>query len=821
MKLCRDGAETEWVLGRRDSGRVLFKISKKLALKSLYYTLLPFQAIHLLKNSKLLNISLYLNSTIEQTLKSRRTMRIAALFFTFILISTTNVFSQISFSDQTATLLGTDNHYSGCAMGIADMNGDGLDDIVRLNNAILLSIEYQQEDGTTFINGFSSFLIGGGSQWSLSIADVDSNGYNDILVGGAYNGLKLLKANDTGDNYLQELIPDPSIFLQGSNFVDIDHDGAIDIFACHDDGISAPFANDGFGEFSYDLGLINATSANPSDNSGNYGSIWTDYDNDGDIDLYLSKCRLGVSDPFDGRRMNLLYQNDGNGNFIEVAENAGLRPFAQSWAADFGDLDNDGDLDCIIINHDKPNQIYENNGDGTFTDVTTASGINDVEPSVFIGIQSIFDDFDNDGFLDLLITSNNRDNILFQNNGDFTFTPILDAFPTSLRMQSATVGDLNNDGKLDIYAGFANFFNSPSNDADILFINETVVDNHLSLQLKGQDNNLNALGARVEIYGPWGVQVREVRSGESYGITTSHGIHFGLGIETMVDSLIIRWPDGTLEVLCGIAANQSMTLEQEALPDLLTSGFTFTENNFEVSFSDTTQGIPTSWLWDFGDGQTSTEQNPIHTFPDNGPYTITLTASNDCESDVTSSEWSLLALPVDLVSFSAKLTADEKVAIKWTTENEFNFKHFELERTTDFRNIDRLTTVVGSQNFNTKNDYDWIDSNPSRGNNYYRLKQVDTDGQFEYSDWEVVEVSNGFDKIKVFPNPAVDKITIQMGLTDVQSVIGYMATGELFFIQENLPGSFELNIENWEVGVYYLKVTSSNGVEVVRFLKSE
>ena len=115
-------------------------------------------------------------------------------------------------------------------------------------------------------------------------------------------------------------------------------------------------------------------SDGPSDNSGNYGIVWVDYDFDGDVDMYMSKCRLGVTNANDPRRMNLLYENNGDGTFTEVAEDRGLRPFAQSWAADFGDIDNDGDFDAIVINHDIPSVIYENDGMNNFTDITASTG---------------------------------------------------------------------------------------------------------------------------------------------------------------------------------------------------------------------------------------------------------------------------------------------------------------------------------------------------------------------------------------------------------------------------------------------------------------
>ncbi len=103
----------------------------------------------------------------------------------------------------------------------------------------------------------------------------------------------------------------------------------------------------------------------------------------------------------DGRRLNLLFQNDGNNNFTDVAEAAGLRPMTQTWSTNFGDIDNDGDLDAVMVNHFVNHQIFENNGDGTFTDITADTNIETELSEVGVGIQVMMEDFDNDGFIDI------------------------------------------------------------------------------------------------------------------------------------------------------------------------------------------------------------------------------------------------------------------------------------------------------------------------------------------------------------------------------------------------------------------------------------
>ncbi len=536
--------------------------------------------------------------------------------------------AQFSFSDR-SFMLANPTVKSGAPLGVVDMNGDGLDDIVRLDETRNLKIDYQVPG-----NNFSGFIYGNlvGSQWSLCVADVDNNGYNDVFTGGAYNGLKVLKAGSGGTGYTLTTISILPIFLQGSNFADINNDGAVDIFACHDDGISQAYGNNGAGVFVFDENLINPESTVPSDNSGNYGSIWTDYDNDGDLDLYISKCRLGVNDPMDGRRINLLFENDGNNQYTDVAEEVGLRPLGQSWATDFADIDNDGDLDAFVINHDINDNLYINNGQGQFEDNINISGMVPELNAAGEGIQVKFADFDNDGFVDLLYTTNGFNHCLFRNNGDYTFTNYANAFPTSDRIHSAAVGDLNNDGFLDVIAGFGNAYNGYNpNIVDKLYFNNGGDNGYLKVRLDGEASNPNGIGARLELYGQWGIQVREVRSGESYGIMTSLTQHFGIGGAPAIDSLLIKWPSGVVDRIISPSINSTILVTEGSFCTSIVD-FSASIQTLSVQFTDQSTVGATSWTWTFGDGGSSTQENPTHTFPTPGIYQVCLTASGACGS---------------------------------------------------------------------------------------------------------------------------------------------------------------------------------------------
>lgn len=534
--------------------------------------------------------------------------------------------AQIRFVDSSAVLFHPKVN-SGVAMGIADMNGDGLDDIIRLDQTDLLTIDYQSDTSSQFTGGTYNRFFGG--QWSMCIADANQDGFNDIFSGGAYNGLTILIADTASGAYLSSTYNSPEIYLQGANFVDINGDGLADIFACHDDGLSISLRNKGGGLFTLDQSLINTASPVPSDNSGNYASIWTDFDNDNDLDLYLSKCRNGVTDPEDGRRLNLLFRNDGAGQWTEMADSLGLQPRAQSWSADFADIDNDGDMDCFIVNHDRVSTLLIQDSVGQFLSINESSGINAILNNAGELIQCKFADFDNDGFVDLLVTSTDDEHFLLHNQQDRTFTNLGDSIPSPTRIHTASVGDLNNDGFLDIMAGFARSLNFPTTTDDRLYLNEGNDNHFLKILLQGTSSNINGIGARLECYGPWGIQIREVRSGEGYGIMNSFTQHFGLGQAETIDSLIIRWPSGIIDRILTPERNKTFFLTEGETCNIPLD-FSVEADEFTLQFTPLANLDTIVGRWTFGDGQDTFASQPIHQYDSVGTYEVCLEIQLEC-----------------------------------------------------------------------------------------------------------------------------------------------------------------------------------------------
>jgi len=444
-----------------------------------------------------------------------------------------------TFTDESSELTGFLN--SGGCVGVCDMDQDGLDDIMVLHESREIHIYYQQGDGSFVEYNYGS--VSNGNQWGSCIGDVNNDGHNDVFSGGNYDGAHLMMITAPGVSELLEM-DNGSMFMQGCSMGDADADGWLDVFGCHDHALSRMWGNDGAGNLAFTEDLIDLDNYDWDDypdtsHRGNYGSTFTDIDRDGDLDMFIAKCHQGNNDPFDVTRKNQLWINNNDGTWTEEGEARGLVLFEQSWTADFQDLDNDGDFDALITNHSAAMQILENDGNGYFTDVTEATGL---DVAGFF-LQSKMVDFDNDGYIDMLVTGGLEG--YYKNNGDMSFTQIDNVFPYNKTMHSFGIGDLNNDGFLDLYASYGDTYVSANmaND-DILWMNDTNDNNWIAFTLEGTESNKNAIGAVVEINGAFGTMVREVRAGESYGITNSFKCNFGLGTFDSVDEVTVYWPSG-------------------------------------------------------------------------------------------------------------------------------------------------------------------------------------------------------------------------------------------------------------------------------------
>ena len=450
----------------------------------------------------------------------------------------------------------------GLERGLVDMNGDGLDDLVSIQSSNINLFIQSEQVGFEEIN-ITTEQADFSPSWSMAAGDFDRNGYNDLLYGGG-SGVTFMKANDDGTAYT-EISGSEYVFSQRSNFVDINNDGHLDAFVCHDVQPTVYYINDGNGNLQFFQGPNSegvpsgiggveydlAPYPGPQE-GGNYGSVWVDYDNDRDIDLFIAKCRGGDIQ----WKYNELWRNNGDGTFSNVADITGyyngfypngghdnssnLGDPVQTWSAAWGDFNNDGYMDVYVgasASGDGSHKLMKNNGDGTFTDVTAGSGVESA-PS---GIENDSADFNNDGFIDIFSNGS-----ILLNDGDFKFDLYNNNVP-----EPGAIGDSNNDGFLDIFNGNSLYQNTPNDN------------NWLKVITVGTTSNINGIGARIEISSPsLGIQVRDVQSGTGFRYMSSLNTYFGLGQDSSITTLTVYWPSGVVDTFNNVNVNQSLEITE-------------------------------------------------------------------------------------------------------------------------------------------------------------------------------------------------------------------------------------------------------------------
>jgi len=322
------------------------------------------------------------------------------------------------------------------------------------------------------------------------------------------------------------------------------------------------------------------TCLDPATNLNNGQIFVFDFDNDADSDLLFSSI-FGIS----------LYQNNGDGTFSDITVKAGLTLFQRnkegcaaatgrarrkdcdstaSMGGAVGDYDNDGHIDIFLTGRRGDgvapvSALYRNDGLGGFIDVTAQSG--DLAMDDISGVHwgNAFFDYDNDGDLDLYVTSENvteiNTNSLYENNGDGTFTRVTDlAFPSNTGPSgaAAAIGDYNSDGALDIYAP-AGVFGSGGLGA--FYENLTGLRMHwVVVQLRGTISHRDAYGARVTVRTAGRTQLRELHTSP----VDPQPLHFGLGTALLIDEIRVRWPSGIVQTLDGAEVDRVIEITEPA-----------------------------------------------------------------------------------------------------------------------------------------------------------------------------------------------------------------------------------------------------------------
>ena len=493
-------------------------------------------------------------------------------------------------------------------IGLFDCDNDGRLDIVMVNGSTvdryrqggdaMVTLWHQEANGTFADITQRAGLTRKGWGMGVAVSDFDNDGNLDLYVSG-YGGNALYR--NKGDCTFEDVTDKAGVrgggFSTGAAWADYDRDGYVDLFVsryvhfdmenlpvpgsgqfCRYKGVAVQcgpwgmvgesdllFHNRGDGTFEEV-----SRKAGVADADGYYGLgvEWADYDNDGWPDLFVA----------DDSTPKYLYHNEHNGTFQENGMLMGAALDADgnalgSMGVDLADYNHSGRLSIFVSNFaDQPNTLYRNLGAQGFEDVSWSSGLGQASYPL-VGWGTGFFDMDNDGWPDLFVANGHvypqmdevagsaayrQPLLLYRNNRDGTFEEVaaaagLAALPPQSR-RGAAFGDIFNTGNVDVVV--ANMDAPPT-----LLVNHNQDGYHRVLfHLVGSKSNRAAIGARVTVRAGALAQFDEVRGGSGYLSQSDLRLHFGLGTATVMDSVQVRWPSGTVENYAHLAGDAMYTM---------------------------------------------------------------------------------------------------------------------------------------------------------------------------------------------------------------------------------------------------------------------
>jgi hypothetical protein len=452
------------------------------------------------------------------------------------------------------TLAGLSNDVSN-SWGVSwgDYDNDGFDD--------LYVAEYDMSSGSFLYhnNGDGSFTketsgvvtSDGGSSIAGTWGDYNNDGQLDLFVANNTGAMNALYKNNGGGNFTKITtgdIANYSGYCHGASWVDYNNDGYLDLFVTDymPTRFNLLYKNNGDETFTLITNSLIAQEAKYS-----IGATWADYDNDGDMDVFIPATNGGS---------NSLYRNDGADAFTKMTNIGIVADNANSVGCSWGDYDNDADLDLFVTNTSGQNNFfYQNNGDGTFTEITSGLLVTDGG----LSSSSNWVDFDNDGDVDLYVCNDQSDkNTMYINNGVGSFSKLETLLSENLgNSYSQAWSDYDNDGDLDVLVG------NHSNETNVFFENSIANCNSwLCMNLTGVNANRSAIGARISVKATisgvavWQLKELSAQTGGGAGSQNSLKTLFGLGDATTIDSIIVQWPSGYRQELINQNINDCIDL---------------------------------------------------------------------------------------------------------------------------------------------------------------------------------------------------------------------------------------------------------------------
>ncbi|MCA9734517.1 VCBS repeat-containing protein, partial [candidate division KSB1 bacterium] len=386
----------------------------------------------------------------------------------------------------------------------------------------------------------------------MSVADYDNDGDLDVYL-TAGRASQFYRNN--GDLTFTDVTKAAGVEDFGNGLIaswgDYNRDGFIDLYVSNwDDSRHALFKNKGDGTFK------NVTQeAGLGNDANNHVGLWLDFDNDGDLDMFVSRAFY---------KLFRLWRNNGDGTFTNIAGRAGLECDVFGQGSTTADYDNDGFLDIYVASCYERNILFHNNGDGTFTNIAGQAGVDGSGRSV----DCVSGDFNNDGWMDIYVGNydwNPGDpdyggnpegyNRLYWNNGNETFTNDPGITADRSRTIGSSIGDLNNDGFDDLYTVNSSTLNK-------LYENKGNSNNWLQIQLQGVKSSRDAIGTRIELEINGKKRIKEISGASGYCSHSSLIQTFGLGSANNVDRITIKWISGTVDELNNITVNQRLKLKE-------------------------------------------------------------------------------------------------------------------------------------------------------------------------------------------------------------------------------------------------------------------
>ncbi|MCG8606266.1 FG-GAP-like repeat-containing protein [bacterium] len=458
--------------------------------------------------------------------------------------------SQPNFTKITSGPVVTDQEASS-SCSWADYDNDGDLDLFVTNASLqtddLTNVLYQNNgDGSFTRLPLNLGIEGEGANWG----DFDNDGNIDVFV----------EAIDTEENLLYKNNGDGSFtsFTTGAivagpagdgSWGDFDNDGHLDLFVGRFED-NALFYNNGDGSF-----VRETTGDIVNDGGDSNAGYWGDYDNDGDLDVFITNQNVTV---------DFLYENRGNRRFNRITQGEVVTFQTRGRGGSWGDYDNDGDLDLFATNgsrDESTNNLFTNNGDGTFTHFTNGSIDTDRAEFGFFG--SGWADYDNDGDLDVVAIA--APIHLYENNGDGSFSRVTSGAIVSdsgTLSGDAIWGDYDNDGDLELFV--------TTNSNNLFYRNEGNDNSWINIKCVGTLSNRSAIGTKVRakatISGKHVWQLREISARTGLGGQNSLRAHFGLGDATNIDTVRFEWPSGQVQLLTNVAVNQFLAVKETRPP---------------------------------------------------------------------------------------------------------------------------------------------------------------------------------------------------------------------------------------------------------------